>query len=136
MTLEYQHRVAVVRNTKDGDSYGIDWRVTPHIIESADTRLQGFDCPESRRPASPYEIGKAAEAYNLAVAFLNAPGDLWCRRELKREKYGRELVTIWHDYDGIATDLGEALFDAGLAVRWPTRWWQTFDPQRNKSLVG
>lgn len=134
MTLEYQHRVATVLHTIDGDSYGFHLRVTPMITEEIEARLQGFDCPESRRPASSFEIGKAAEAYNLAVAFLNAPGDLWCRRELKRDSFGRELVTIWHLSGGLITDLGESLSDAGLAVRWPIRWWQTFDPQRNKPI--
>ena len=130
--LEYQHRVATVLNTKDGDTYGFACRLTPHVTEEIIGRLQGFDCPESRRPASDFEIGKAHEAYNLAVAFLNGPGDLWCRRELKRDSFGRELVTIWHVIDGLETDLGTSLLDAGLAVRWPTRWWQVYDPLRNR----
>ena len=99
------------------------------IIEEIVGRLQGFDCPESRRPASDYEIAKSKEALALALDFLGSPGDLWCRREMKRDSLGRELVTIWHVLDGIETDLGTALHDAELATIWPTRWWQVYDPK-------
>src|SRR5215207_4389900 len=122
VTLEFQHRISTVLKTIDGDTQGFAVRVLPDTVQTIVGRLLGFDCPESRRPASDYEIGKAAEAYNLAVAFLNGPGALWCRRELKRDSFGRELVDVWHVIDGIETHLGEALYDAGLATRWPVKW--------------
>lgn len=141
MTLEFQHRVVTVGQTRDGDTYGFHCRILPDTIQSIVGRLLGFDCPESRRllcrecglRTSDYELAKAAETYNVAVAFLNGPGDLWCRREMKRDSFGRELVTVWHVIDGIETDLGTSLLDAGLATPWPTRWHEVFDPLRNRT---
>jgi endonuclease YncB( thermonuclease family) len=130
--VEFQHRVVTVKRTRDGDTYGFDCRLTPKIIEDIVGRLQGFDCPESRRPASDFEIGKSHEALNVALEFLNSPGALWCRRELKTDSFGRELVTLWHVVDEIQTDLGETLFGMALATRWPMRWWQLYDPLRRQ----
>jgi endonuclease YncB( thermonuclease family) len=130
MPLEFQQRVETVKRSRDGDTSEMDVRLTPRIREAIVGRLQGWDCPESKRPASDFEIGKSHEALNVALQFLNSPGALWCRRELKTDSFGRELVTLWHTIDEIQTDLGETLFGMGLATRWPKRWWQVFDPLR------
>jgi endonuclease YncB( thermonuclease family) len=133
--VEFQQRVVTVKRTRDGDTYEVDVRLTPRITEAIVGRLQGFDCPESKRPASDFEIGKSHEALNIAIAFLNSPGALWCRRELKTDSFGRELVTLWHVVDEIQTDLGETLFGMGLATRWPTRWHEVYDPLRQGPVV-
>jgi endonuclease YncB( thermonuclease family) len=130
MPLEYQQRVETVKRSRDGDTSEFDVRLTPRIREALVGRLQGWDCPESKRPASDYEIGKSHEALNIAIDFLNSPGALWCRRELKTDSFGRELVTLWHVVDEIQTDLAETLYGMGLATRWPQRWWQRYDPTR------
>jgi endonuclease YncB( thermonuclease family) len=132
MTLEFQQRIATVKRSRDGDTHEFDVRLTPAVTEAIVGRLQGWDCPESRRPASDFEIGKSVETLNVAIAFLNSLGVLWCRRELKRDSFGRELVTVWHVIDEIQTDLGETLHGMGLATLWPVRWWQVYDPSRGR----
>jgi endonuclease YncB( thermonuclease family) len=127
VTVEYCHIVTAVNKTKDGDTAAVTTRITPTLREDIVGRIAGIDCPETRRPASAFEIGKAGEALVMTRAFITGPGDLWCRR-VGEDDFGRALVYLWHELGSIITDLGQVLVDAGLATIWPTRWWQVYDP--------
>ena len=67
MTLEYQHRVDAVDRSRDGDTSEFTVRLTPRIREGLVGRLMGWDCPESRRPASDYEIRRSRDALAIAL---------------------------------------------------------------------
>lgn len=128
MTSEFESIVTAVDRAKDGDTAAYTIRVAPRLREDLVGRILGVDCPESRRPASDYEIAQSKRALALTREFITGPGNLWSRREMKTDSFGRELVTLWHELDGIRTDLAQALVDAQLATWWPLRWWQAYDP--------
>ena len=130
-TEPYLYRVHQLTGSLDGDSFRLLLDVTPDTDRRYYTRPQGFDTPEKRKPASAYEIREAFRAQAAAREFLLGPGQLWCRLTGK-QTFNRDLVDLFHEIDGIRTDLAEHLLDAGLATRWPTRWYQVYDPERNR----
>lgn len=128
MTREFENVVVAVSHAKDGDTACYTIQLTPTLREDVIGRILGFDCPETRRPASDFERTSAKLALAFTRAFITGPGALWSRREMVRDAFGRDLVTLWHEVGEIRTDLGEALFDACLATRWPTKWYEVYDP--------
>lgn len=139
--MRYTNPVLNTFIPKDGDTFGLAIGLSGTISENIVARLNGWDCPELKRRkcgtcglyASPYEIRKATEAWQLTNDFIYSQGQLSSIREERRDAFGRELVELHHEIDGIVTDLGFALMDANLATSWPNRWHERFDPDRNKT---
>lgn len=137
--MRYTNPVLSTFRAKDGDTFGLTIGHSSTLTEKLVARINGYDCPETRRTkcstcelyASLYEIGQAAKATELTIEFITSLGQLTSIREDKRDNFGRDLIQLHHEFDGIITDLGTALHDAELATVWPTRWHEVYDPKRD-----
>ena len=134
-TRPHCYRLAPITLTLDGDSFKLSLNITPDTDRRYYCRLRGYDTPEKRRPASAYEMRMSFLALEHTRAFLTGPGVVWCHLT-GNQTLGRELVDVWHEVAGsegpIRTDLGESLLDAGLATRWPQRWHEVWDVNRDR----
>jgi endonuclease YncB( thermonuclease family) len=139
---DYTAQVPAVHKISDGDTYwlwldpGYRHRFLVHI------RLDGWDTPETRKPASPYEKRMGAQATRFAddwfAVHLAAGSKIWCRTTPDpTESLDRWVGEIWAEtLMGATLDLGAQMERSGLAVPDPDgdhHWWQTHDPERNKA---
>jgi endonuclease YncB( thermonuclease family) len=140
-TAPYVYRIASVLRVVDGDSFWAYVDVGFYETKLINIRLMGVDCPEKRQ-GSPFERRKAAEAARFTgqwLADVDEAFDLigaesyWVRTEKDPDNFGRWLGEVWREDENAAPRyLTGALVAAQFAVRWPTRWHEVYDPERNK----
>lgn len=134
MKTSYIYRVNRVVHLVDGDTLHAELDLGFRLTATLPIRLFPWDTPELHAAkASPYEKRQAAKARSLTEAWVerNANEHMWVETQKDPESFGRWLGDLYVESAELAT-LGEALYAAGLATHWPTRWYEQHDPQRNK----
>lgn len=126
----YVYRVARLEKVVDGDTFDLHLDAGFHLTFASRFRLSGYDCPEMRR-GSEFEREKGGEATEAAVQWFaeHQPLERLRVRTHKADSFGRWLADVYAlDEEGnVASDLGEALLEQGLAVEWPQRWHDVHD---------
>lgn len=141
----YVYRVTGIERVVDGDTYWLRLDVGFRQTMLTEIRLLGADCPETHH-GSAFERAHGVKATLFAEQWLvdALDGDgfedglLWVRTQKDPDDFGRWLGEVWREPQPIdlAADhwlLVDDLVDRGLATRWPTRWHETYDPQRDKT---
>lgn len=139
---DFTRKVHRVTKVTDGDTLVAEIDLGYRISATLPIRLYPWDapetkattCPECHLKASTYEKQQAQRAKNMVQTWLDfAPKQLWLSSHGSDPdgEYGRWLGDLWFEDPKLAT-LGEALFAAGLATQWPTRWHEVHDPDRDR----
>ena len=130
-TRPYIYPIVSVVRIVDGDSFWLQLDVGFRQIQLTNIRLAGWDCPEMRG-GSEYERLKAKEATALSGHFLTQTDgkQLWIMTQKDPDSFGRWLGDIWREDFETVDHLGDLLESAQLAVRWPLRWHDIYDPSK------
>jgi Micrococcal nuclease (thermonuclease) homologs len=136
MDVDYTYKVVEVIRIVDADTFWLtlerDVGFRTLVRFPQEFRLDEWDCPEKTR-GSAYERAQARVAQAATAEFFSRPlGTLWVRSRKDPDNFGRYFAIVKAGlsfYDPDAISLGESLAEHKLAVTWPTRWWQTYDPQ-------
>lgn len=126
----YTYRISKLERVVDGDTFDLHLDCGFHLTFASRFRLNGYDCPETRR-GSEFEREKGAEATEAAIQWFAEHQPLHHLRVVthKADSFGRWLadITALDEDRQPVSRLGEHLMGLGLAVEWPKRWNEVYD---------
>jgi micrococcal nuclease len=105
-TPDYRYAAKILRII-DADTIEVDLDLGCDIHTNLTLRLYGINAPEMRTAE-----GKAAKAYVQIMLPVDTPVVIETIKD-RREKYGRYLAIVWHEFFGNAN---QHLLDNGYAV--------------------
>lgn len=137
---DYTAQVRIVKKVSDGDTYWLWGDPGYRTMLLMHIRLDGYDTPESRSPASAYEKAQAYEATKFATEWfqthMEQGHDLWVRTKPDPQaSLDRWVGEVWAETPNGSERLGEALLAANLAVLDPggkVTWHSVHDPRRDR----